>query len=204
MFSKFLEQDTTYKTQLRDFPQWHRGVKYFGFWAIEVSNKDCIDKIKKYQEYLKKELHLNYFRQPHITLDTEGLLLDNYLEDGKIKKKIDQIMKSNIKSFTLQLTNCNSFNICPYLTINDPFDKLNTIRKYLNASVDEYNPFIYIPHITLGFYNGIYKTSSIVKKISNFNLPNIEFTVNEIVFAQYETKDIQGEYEVLYRIKLKD
>lgn len=204
MFSEFLDFDTTYPTELRDFPKWHKGIKYFGFWAIEISNQDCLDKIKKHQDHLSDKLHTQYLRQAHITLLASGLLSDNYFHQDLIKKQISQIKRNNIKSFTLQLSTCNSFYACPYLCISDPNGKLNSIRDCLNKISIEDSSSKYIPHITLGFYNKAYKTVDIVKNISEISSHNIEFKVNEIVFAQYETKEIQGPYQVLHRIKLQD
>lgn len=202
MFTLFLDKNTTYKTELRDFFQWHKGIEHFGFWAIEISNKDCLDKIKEYQDYFKSELHCNYSRQAHITIVASGLLSDDYFHDDLLKKQINHLKNSNIKPFSLQLANCNSFNTSPYLTIIDSFNNINLIRKYLNNTSNEVDLPIYIPHVTLGFYNNNYKTLDIVKKINNKSFSNIEFMVKEIVFAQYKTKDIQGPYEVLHRIKL--
>lgn len=204
MYSEFLNLSTTYETELRDFPQWHKGIKYFGFWAIEVSSLACLDKIKLYQEQFSDKLHPNYSRHPHITLVASGLLSDNYFHQNLIEKQIEQIKKSNIKAFFLQLSACNSFSTCPYLSIVDSFGNLEYVRKCLNNTSKENDASKYIPHVTLGFYNKAYKTSQIVKDISKLNSNDIEFKVFEIVFAQYETKDVQGPYQVLYRIKLDD
>ena len=204
MYSEFLNLSTTYENELRDFQEWHKGIKYFGFWAIEVSCLDCLDKIKLCQEYFSDKLHLNYSRQPHITLVASGLLSDDFFHQDLIEKQIEQIKKSNIKSFSLQLLSFNSFSTCPYLSIVDSFGNLEYIRKCLNNTSKENDASKYTPHVTLGFYNKAYKTSDIVKDISNLNSNDIEFKVSEIVFAQYETKDIQGPYHVLHRIKLDD
>ena len=202
MFSEFLDLDTTCPTELRDFPEWHKGTKYFGFWAIEVSTPACQDKIRMYQEHLSNKLHTHYLRQSHITLLASGLLSNNNFHQDLINKQIEQIKKSNIKSFPLQLSSCNSFYTCPYLQICDPLSKLNSIRECLNNTSEENNPNKYTPHVTLGFYNKAYKTADIVKEINNLCSHDIEFVVNEIVFARYETKDIQGPYQVMHRIKL--
>ena len=204
MYSEFLNLSTTYETELRDFHEWHKGIKYFGFWAIEVSNSVCLDKIKLYQEQFSDKLHSNYSRQPHITLLASGLLSDDYFHQNLIEKQIEQIKKSDIKSFSLHLSACNSFSTCPYLSIVDSFGNLEYIRKCLNNTSKENDASQYTPHVTLGFYNKAYKTSDIVKDISKLNSNDIEFKVFEIVFAQYETKDVQGPYQVLHRIKLDD
>lgn len=204
MFLKFLDFKTTYASELRDFPEWHKGIKYFGFWAIEISSKDCQKKIKKYQEFFTDKLHKNYLRQPHITLVASGLLSNDYFHENLIEKQLKQIKKSNIKPFPIILSALNSFSTCPYISIIDPLDKLDFIRKVLNNISKENDPNIYTAHITLGFYNKAYKTSDIVEEISKINFQDLEFTVNEIIFAKYETKDIQGPYEVVHRIKLDE
>ncbi|MGB3752087.1 MAG: 2'-5' RNA ligase family protein [Arcobacteraceae bacterium] len=205
MFSEFLKSNTTYPTELRDFFEWHKGVKYFGFWAIEVTDLECLEKIGRYQKHLAHRLHPDYARQPHITLATSGLMSNEYFHTDLISKKIEQISKKNLHSFTLQLSHCDSFSTCPYLKVYDAFSSLTTIRKCLNEeSKENDNPAQYTPHITLGFYKYAYKTADIVNEISELNIDDREFVVREIVFAQYETKDVQGPYKVLHRIKLDD
>ncbi|MBU3016083.1 2'-5' RNA ligase family protein [Poseidonibacter lekithochrous] len=202
MFSKFLESNTTYPIQLQDFPTWHKGIKYFGFWAIEVSSSTCEHKIKSYQNHLSSFLHPNYLRQAHITLVASGLLSDEYFSEDLLKRQIEKLEISDIKQFSLKLKGWNSFSTCPYLAIEDSFSNLDSVRKVLNNTSEEVDAADYTPHVTLGFYNEEYKSLEIVKNISDFSLPDIEFKVEKIVFAQYETKDIQGPYEVLHRIKL--
>jgi len=205
MFAQFLKSKTTFPTELRDFVEWHKGVKYFGFWAIEVTDLASLEKIGRYQKHLAHRLHLNYSRQPHITLFASGLMSDDNLHQDIILKQIDQISKKNLHSFKLQLSHCDSFATCPYLTVDDSFCHLRTIKKCLNQdSKENDNPTQYTPHVTLGFYDKAYKTSDIVNDISQLKNEDIEFVVNEIVFAQYETKDLQGPYKVVHRIQLED
>ena len=202
MFSEFLNFNTTYPIELQDFPKWHMGIKYFGFWAIEVSTFECKDKIKSYQNHLSSFLHPNYLRQAHITLVASGLLSDEYFSEDLLKRQIEKLEISDIKQFSLKLKGWNSFSTCPYLAIEDSFSNLDSVRKVLNNTSEEVDAADYTPHVTLGFYNEEYKSLEIVKNISDFSLPDIEFKVEKIVFAQYETKDIQGPYEVLHRVKL--
>jgi 2'-5' RNA ligase len=204
VFTEFLDVDITCPTELRDFPEWHKGVKYYGFWAIEVSTQACHHKINKHKTHLADKLHRHYLRQPHITLMASGLLADNHFHQDLITKQVSQIKKSAFKAFSLKLSACNSFSVCPYLSVLDPLCKLDAIRECLNNSAEQNNPAKYTPHVTLGFYNKAYATTEIVRDIVALSTEDIEFKVNEIVFAQYETKDVQGPYQVLHRIKLDD
>lgn len=202
-FSEFLKSNTTYPTELRDFVEWHKGVKYFGFWAIEVRDRKCVEKIGRYQKHLANRLHRGYVRQPHITLAASGLMSDDHFTADMILKQIELLEKKKLKPFRLKLSHVDSFTTCPYLRVYDSYSSLSTIRKVLNsASKEDDNPKHYTPHITLGFYDKAYKSSEIVKEFLQIQDDDMEFVVKEIVFAQYETKDLQGSYQVLYRVKL--
>ncbi len=202
MYSDFLAQKTTHETELRDFPEWHGGIEHFGFWAIEVSDVDCLKKISTHQDYLSDKLHSGYLRQPHITLALEGLLEDGAGLGTSITKNVKRLEACNLQAFPLWLAGCNSFSTCPYLQVIDPGDNLSDIRRCLSSAQHAGDPKIYTPHVTLGFYNKAYDTFRISKDLSEIQSPDLEFTVDEIVFAQYRTSEVQGPYRVVHRIKL--
>ncbi|WP_100638358.1 2'-5' RNA ligase family protein [Marinobacter salexigens] len=202
MFSDFLNHKTTYETELRDFPEWHEGIEHFGFWAIEISDADCLKKIRSHQEHLSDKLHSGYLRQPHITLALEGLMEDGARLGPSIMKTVKRLEACNLQVFPLWLGGCNSFPTCPYLQVIDPKNNLSDIRRCLNSAPHAGDPKIYTPHVTLGFYNKAYDTIRISEHISEIQSPDIEFTVDEIVFAQYKTNEVQGPYRVLHRIRL--
>ena len=201
MLSRFLAEQTTFATQLRDFVEWHQGIKCFGFWAIEVTDLDCLAKIKAHQAHLSNYLHHDYLRQPHITLATAGLISNKNDQDEKVAKQIQKLVRDKFSNFSLQLIGCNSFSVCPYLGVRDQEGQLNTLREQLKGC-SEHELSDYTPHVTLGFYDKAYKTKEIVECISEFPTNDVEFTVKEIIYAQYETREVQGPYKVLYRLKL--
>jgi len=202
MFSDFLDLDATYPAELRNFREWHKGTPYFGFWAVEVSNPACRNKIEAYQKHLSDKLHAGYARQPHITLVPAGLLADNHVQRDSVSRQVEQLEKLSVRAFPLQLSGCSSFAICPYLQVRDPLGRLDSIRECLGSTAGADSSGDYTPHVTLGFYNQAYNPAVIVETISEISSDDIEFMVHEIVFAQYETRDVQGPYEVLHRISL--
>ncbi|MFQ3228825.1 2'-5' RNA ligase family protein [Reinekea sp.] len=203
MFTKFLAEQTTCATQVRDFIEWHQGVKHFGFWAIEVTASDCLTKIKDHQARLSKYLHQDYLRQPHITLATAGLISNQNNQNVRVAKQIEQLERVKLSPFTIQLSGCDSFSVCPYLGVRDRSGQLNTLREPLKGA-PEHEVSDYTPHVTLGFYDKAYETKEIVERISELPSNDVEFTVNEIIYAQYETNEVQGPYKVLHRLKLQD
>ena len=214
MSENVLENEVTQPSQLRDFFEWHKGIKHYGFWAIEITDQACLDKVLRYQQLLTKHVHNHYSRQPHITLMAAGLLSENHFSQNQLEQQI-HALKHRVKErqqngseaqpitpFPLSIKEANTFTTCPYLSIFDPFKKLQNIRSLLLPEKNEDSSSEYIPHITLGLYNDRYKISDILAILSETSSTNKKFMVNEIVFAQYKTNDIQGPYEVLHRIKL--
>ncbi|MDO6822930.1 2'-5' RNA ligase family protein [Marinobacter sp. 1_MG-2023] len=202
MFSDFLALEATCPAELRDFREWHKGAPHFGFWAIEVTNPACLNKVEACQKHLSDKLHAGYARQPHITLALAGLLSEKQVHQNLVLRQVDQLEKRSFRAFPLQLSGCNSFAICPYIQVHDPLGNLASIRECLGSAANVDNQRVYTPHVTLGFYNEAYRPADIVGSISELSSHDIDFTVHEIVFAQYETRDVQGPYQVLHRVKL--
>ena len=202
MHDKNLDNKMTQPTELRDFFEWHQGIKHYGFWAIEITNQDCLQHTLLSQQTLSNQLHPHYLRQPHITLSASGLLDQNHFTQHTLQQQIKKIKESNLSTFTLHLSKGDTFTTAPYLSILDPSQALSKLRTLLNNVSLEQDPSDYIPHVTLGFYNQIYKTADILKQLDTAYSRDTEFTVKDIVFAQYNTNEVQGLYQVLHRISL--
>jgi 2'-5' RNA ligase len=200
----FLDHEFTQPTELRDFFEWHQGIKHYGFWAIEILNQDCVQQIQLSQEQLADKLHSNYLRQPHITLSASGLRNEQHFTQDSLQRQIKNLKESNFSSFSLYLSKAHSFTTAPYLSIRDPFNYLDKIRELLNSICVAEDANEYTPHVTLGFYDQAYQTAELFKRLSCLNIHNKKFTVKEIVFAQYNTHEIQGQYKVLHRITLNE
>ncbi|MBQ0731937.1 MAG: 2'-5' RNA ligase family protein [Oleispira antarctica] len=204
MHDLILDNEITQPTELRDFFEWHQGIKHYGFWAIEIHHPNCLQQILLSQQQLSNKLHPNYLRQPHITLSASGLLDDKHFTQASLQQQIKKLKESNLSAFSLNLSKGHSFTTAPYLSISDHCHSLATLRTLFNNICSEQDPSDYIPHITLGFYNQAFKTVDVLTQLATVYSQDIEFMVNEIVFAQYNTHEIQGRYQVLHRIALAD
>lgn len=203
MKSNLAENNFTQPTELRDFFEWHQGIPFYGFWAIEINHQDCLQRIEHCKKLLADKLHPHYLRQAHITLSASGLLSDNHFSNSSLLQQIEKIKDSNIPAFSLNLAEPNSFTTAAYLSIQDPSNSLSVIRNVLHNISHAQDASDYTPHATLGFYDQVYKISDLFKPIKQKDFPPIEFPVTEIVFARYNTHEIQGRYQVLHRIPLK-
>lgn len=196
------ENGITQPTELRDFSEWHQGIKYYGFWAIEVQNPYCLQQLNTCQQSLADALHPYYLRQAHITLSASGLLNEEHFTEKDLQQQIEALTQARIPAFSITSSTPNTFTTAPYLSIKDPSNSLARIRDELHKVRDGQDACEYIPHITLGFYNQIYSIPQILNQLSGLNIPAVEFKVKELIFARYNTHEIQGRYQVLHRIPL--
>ncbi|MGK0247313.1 MAG: 2'-5' RNA ligase [Oleispira sp.] len=196
----FLDEEVTQPAELRDFFEWHQGIKHYGFWAIEIHNKVCLQQIQNSQQQLADTLHPHYLRQPHLTLSASGLLDEQHFTQASLQQQIKTLKESALTHFSLNLSHADSFSTAPYLSISDPSHSLEKLRTLLNTICKEQDPSEYVPHVTLGFYNKAYKTVDILPRLADIKALNTAFIVSDIVFAQYDTHEIQGPYKVLHRI----
>lgn len=196
------KNEVTQPSELRDFFEWHQGIPYYGFWAIEIDNRDCLQRIESSKKILANQLHPNYLRQSHITLSPSGLMDPKHFSNNSLNNQVAKIKAADLSAFSLYLSEPNTFTTAPYLSIHDPSNSLTLIRDVLHSINYGQDADEYIPHVTLGFYNDAYRISDILAQFSPYNFSKIKFPVTEIVFARYSTHEIQGRYEVLHRIPL--
>ena len=202
----FLKSLATHKQCEKAFPDWHKGISHYGFWAVEIHEPSWLSLIKEAQIYLHKYAYPNYLRAPHITISACGLIDENHFSTLRLTQQSNALKQLNISPFTLTLGPLDSFTTAMYLGIEDKSDSLYKIREHLNAVTTDHPTEIYYPHVTLGLYRDNFSTREIAKEIQSFrlqasqNLTSIEVT--ELVFCRYETKVLQGPFEVERRIKL--
>jgi 2'-5' RNA ligase len=196
------KNDFTQPTELRDFFEWHQGIPYYGFWAIEITHPDCLHRIAHCKQLLADKLHPLYSRQAHITLSASGLLSSEHFSNELLLQQIKTLKEAKPISFSLSLTEPNTFTTAAYLAIQDPTNSLTKIRDLLQSISPAEDPDNYIPHATLGFYNHTYRISDLLIQFSQEDFPPLELPVTSIVFARYNTHEIQGRYQVLHRISL--
>lgn len=204
MLSQFLSQEFCHQAELKDFFEWHQGISHYGFWAIEITDQPCLDQIEYCQQTLKPYLHPSYQRQPHIKLFASGLVAEHLFHSDYLLQQLASLIAEDISTFSLQLDEISSFSSCPYLATKDNSDILQRIRLILSQIKGEDSPCDYIPHITLGFYNHPYKTETIAQALKQIPLQQQAIPITAVIYAEYETSDIQGPYQVIHRLQLKD
>jgi hypothetical protein len=89
------------------------------------------------------------------------------------------------------------------LMIEDSTGALKQIRDCLMMISKEDTPVEYQPHITLGFYRDAFNTAVIADCLAGFKYEPIKpMLVTELFFCVYETKEIQGRFRIMKRVRL--
>ena len=203
MHKNFLLSPRTISCKDRDFLEWHNGISHYGFWAVVIDDPNWIELWKAAHTHIKQFIHPCYQRAPHITITACGLLDQNHFSTEQLKQQLKVLRETTIPPFNLRIGSLNSFTTAPCLMIEDSTETLKQIRDHLGMISKEDVPVQYQPHITLGFYRDVFNTVVVADHLAGFKYAPIKpMLVTELVFCVYETKEIQGQFRIMERVRL--
>ena len=197
----------TLATELRDFPEWHRGIRHYAVWALPVEAPAWLARIAHLQQQLAPLLHPGYVRQPHITLFACGLVDKHHFRSEQARQQADALRALNLSTLQLNATGLSTFTTAPWLGVRAVDNRLSLIRRTLAAITAEDSPVRhYRPHITLGFYPQAYALDLIHSRLATLDagLPPLPpLPIKRLELCYYATNEIQGELSVQDSIELK-
>jgi 2'-5' RNA ligase len=205
MYRIFLSTPKTVPCLDRNFVEWHNGILHYGFWAVVIDDLNWIELWKAAHAHIKRFVHPGYQRTPHITIIACGLLDQNHFSTEHLKRQWRVLRETMIPPFYLRVSSLNSFTTAPCLIVEDSTGTLRQIRDRLAVISEEDAPVQYQPHITLGFYRDAFSTVEVADCLARFKSSSIKpILVTELAFCVYETKEIQGRFRIMKRIRLND
>ncbi|MDR0477207.1 MAG: hypothetical protein LBH14_04640, partial [Desulfobulbaceae bacterium] len=74
--------------ELRDFSEWHQGIRHYGFWCLLIDDPPWQRVIASAQAQMAPFLHPGYERQPHVTLFSCGLLTDDFFSGEMLTRQV--------------------------------------------------------------------------------------------------------------------
>ena len=87
--------------------------------------------------------------------------------------------------------------------VEDSTGTFRQIRDRLAEISEEDEPVQYQPHITLGFYRDAFSTVEVADCLTRFKYASMKpVLVTELAFCVYETKEIQGQFRIIKRVRL--
>ncbi len=198
----------TLATELRDFPEWHHGIRHYAVWTLPVETPAWLERIAYLQQRLAPLLHPGYHRQPHITLFACGLVDNRHFPPHLGHRQAEALRTLKLSTLQVHAGGLSTFTTAPWLGIHTRDSSLSLIRRTLAGVAPEDSPARdYRPHITLGFYRHSRRLNDIHTRLAAVEreLPPLPpLPVKRLQWCHYATNEIQGRLAVKDSIELKD
>lgn len=207
MHNTFLSNPRTIPCINRDFAEWHQGIPRYGFWAVVINDPASLELWNKAHAHVKRFIHPGYQRAPHVTIAACGLMHRDHFSGEQLRQQSRLLETAEIAPFYLRINpSLDSFTTAPFLMIDDPAGAIGQIRALLRSVAgDDAAPEHYRPHITLGFYRSAFDTADVSESLAGFTYPETNpVRVTELSFCTYETRSIQGCFEIVENIHLNE
>lgn len=195
----------TTATQLRDYPEWHRGRDRYAIWMIPISCPRVLAHIEQMTSQLADLLHPTR-RQPHITLFVCGFEQDRRIHDddftaGQLRQQLLDLEQLSLPPCTLQIGPPDSFASAAILSVGDPQGHLQRWREALGRSCTEVRQAAYVPHITLGLYRRSISAQLLRQRLAQLSVADdLYLPVEQLQYATYSSNDMFGPLECRQRV----
>lgn len=193
----------TMKTERRDFAEWHRGRSPYVFWALDVDLPAVRAELARVAAGLGGLLLDEYQRQPHVTLDLCGFPQprpagDDEFGAGLLEGQIARLSAAGLAPFEIVIGGLNSFLSAAYLDVDDPADRLATLRAALAESGSNRLFGDYVPHCTVGLYGAEWPTGEVLSRFRHLSdAPAIRVRIDRVSLMSYEPAAIAGRLQIL-------
>lgn len=195
-YERFLSNVSTEVYDPANFEDWSQGRSAYGIWAIEVTDPLVIDRLANLQFSMKPYLLEGYARQPHITIAPCGFASNeaSYRDDytaAHFAAQVRVLRKQAPCPFSVQVGHSKSFTSAPVLEVETHDGVLFDLHDTLQRNASFYAPYEFTPHVTAGFYAGIYSTRDLWALLPH-EATFIQVAVSKISLFFYEFQVIGG------------
>lgn len=192
----------------RDYPEWHRGRRRYGVWLLPVDCPRILARLERARAHLGDWLHRDYRRQAHITLFVCGFAADSAQFDDdfpaeRLAAQLAALAQLGAGRFELQVGGLDSYASAPFLTIADPDQRLEPLRRTLATHSTEIRQATYHPHLTAGLYARSVPRAVLQQRLSDFaDAAPLALPVNQLQYATYAAAELFGRLRIEQRLVL--
>jgi len=195
--NRFLRSGATLENIEKDFADWHQGRSHYYIWVLLIDDPQWHVALANAAWLLRPYLHCDYCRQPHITILPAG-----FLTSASIAIQSLADICSQTPPITLQLGKLTSFTSAPYIAVEEPSMLVHRVRARLQEMAFDPDGVVmdhdYVPHLTVGIYNGTYPARDVMDCINKAPATAAEqTTVKYLTLARYQTSTIKGRLEAV-------
>jgi len=206
----FLAAGQTQCNVLRDFPEWHKGRSRYAVWALSLTDDRLLRRLDEARVCLAPYLLADYQRQSHVTLHVCGFpaAIHHHDDDfvfGQLQRQFNALHGLGEIPFELSIGGLGSFTTAPYLTVHDSSGVLGRLRQALACGSNEWREADYIPHITVGLYNGVYSVEELSRRMAPLATPEpLNLSFRRVALMTYASEEIGGTLETVCEYDLAD
>lgn len=160
--------------------------------------------LEHYRQSCRDLLLADYHKTAHITLYAAGFpCLRKHFEDDISFKCIEQqaqlLRDLQLKPFDITAKNFNSYPAAPFVEVHDQ-GELSLLHQCLSTLSGADRDGEFLPHLTLGLYNGAYK----VEELAELREIRGELVIrcDKLSLLAYDAADIRSPLRVLQEITL--
>lgn len=173
---------------------WHKGRKRYAVWVMRVQTQEVAQRATELASALAPWLHPQGLVDLHITLGIAGF-------PGLTCRYNDDVEETSIQLASLRLRELNlplrvgihgacSFLSAPFLTVSDQHNRLEKFRGIVDLPGRALTMQDYVPHVTVGRWNGVHSTAVLAKVIDRFaDLPALEVQATAVELVEFDTND---------------
>lgn len=190
VWNEFVRLPRCLGAQRRDYPEWHRGRPRYYVWAVDAETAPVDARLRRARAALDGRLVAPYARHAHITVAVCGFLTDAALHDDdvtaeRLEAEARRLEALAARPFTVGVGGANSFASAPFLEVADPDGALARLRDAVLDGGGEYRTTPYVPHVTIGIYDGPHLTAEIAPRLGRRDDDAIALTVSGIALYSY-------------------
>ena len=191
IWNDFVRRERSIGARRSDYPEWHKGRPRYSLWAIDADTEPVNERLRHHRTRLHDHLVQPNARQAHITVAVSGFLSPEALHDDDITPGLVELQGLRVRAlslppFTLHVGGANSFASAPFLEVADPEDALAMIRQALTPDGREFRTTAYVPHVTIGIYDGEHDIEQLARLMEPGPEDAIAVAVSAIGFYSYE------------------
>lgn len=184
---------------------WHKGRPRYAVWVIRVQNEAVQERVNalahKLAPWLTPELDL------HVTLAIAGFPRDPCFEDDDVSvprlySQATEVSK-RARTVLFRVEGACSFSAAPFLSVDDSEGHLHELRAVLDPPGRALSMNAYLPHVTVGRWNGAHATAPLARLIEPFiNAPPLAVTANAVELVEYDAADPNARLITRIRVPL--
>lgn len=200
----------TIACERRDYPEWHRGRQRYGVWTLPVDCPRVLARLTRARTHLGAWLHADYRRQAHVTLFVCGFpagqaRFDDDFPADRLAAQLDALRRLDARPFELHIGGLDSYASAPFLTVDDPDQRLEPLRAALAGHSAEIRQSPFHAHLTVGLYARTVAGAGLQQRLGGFtDSEPLALPVRELHYSTYAAAELSGPLRTEHRLALRN